>query len=117
ASFEAFVLDDEMHGATYRALRGIEVNDDTLDLTAMREAILGEGHYLGGQQTLQAMTRDYVYPDLANRDIPRVWAESGAPSAWDAARQKAREILETHKPTYLNPEQDAAIRDRFNILA
>ncbi|MEM9845945.1 MAG: trimethylamine methyltransferase family protein, partial [Pseudomonadota bacterium] len=33
ASFEAFVLDDEMHGATYRALRGIEVNDDTLDLT------------------------------------------------------------------------------------
>ena len=116
ASFEAFVLDDEMHGATYRALRGIEVNDETLDLAAMREAILGEGHYLGGQQTLQAMTRDYVYPSLANRDIPRVWAESGAPNAWDVARQKALDILQNHRPSYLSPEQDAAIRDRFSIL-
>ncbi|WP_223426743.1 trimethylamine methyltransferase family protein [Tateyamaria pelophila] len=28
ASFEAFVLDDEMHAATYRILRGVEVNED-----------------------------------------------------------------------------------------
>ena len=31
ASFEAFVLDDEMHSHTYRILRGIEVSTDTLD--------------------------------------------------------------------------------------
>ena len=30
ASFEAFILDDEMHSAIYRMLRGVEVSDDTL---------------------------------------------------------------------------------------
>ena len=29
ASFEAFVLDDEMHSNTYRILRGIEVSEET----------------------------------------------------------------------------------------
>ncbi|MEM7074026.1 MAG: trimethylamine methyltransferase family protein [Pseudomonadota bacterium] len=116
ASFEAFVLDDEMHAATYRALRGIEVNDDTLDLPGICEAVLGEGHFLGGQQTLQAMNRDYVYPNLADRDMPRVWAENGAPQAWAVARDRARDILATHRPRYLSPEQDAEIRDKFEIL-
>ena len=31
ASFEAFVLDDEMHSNTYRALRGVEVTEELVD--------------------------------------------------------------------------------------
>ncbi|MEO0865595.1 MAG: trimethylamine methyltransferase family protein, partial [Pseudomonadota bacterium] len=47
ASFEAFVLDDDMHSATYRILRGIEVSDDTLDFDGICAAVTGEGHFLG----------------------------------------------------------------------
>lgn len=116
ASFEAFVLDDEMHSMTYRALRGIEVTRDTLAFDAICEAVLGEGHFLGGQNTYQAMERDYFYPSLADRDEPRTWAQNGAPDAWSRARTRAGEILTSHHPAYLSPEQDRAIRDRFNIL-
>lgn len=116
ASFEAFVLDNEMHAATYRALRGIEVNASNLGFDAICEAVLGEGHFLGGAQTFEAMERDYVYPELADRDMPRSWEEKGAPNAWGVARAKARDILETHHPQYLTPEQDAEIRERFRIL-
>ena len=116
ASFEAFVLDDEMHSHTYRALRGIEVSDENLGYDAICEAVLGEGHFLGGQHTYAAMERDYFYPTLADRDEPRTWAEKGATDAWSLAREKSREILATHHPDYLTAEQDKQIRDAFKIL-
>ena len=116
ASFEGFILDNEMHAHTYRVLRGVEVSDDTLGLDAIRDAVLGEGHFLGHAQTHAAMERDYYYPELADREEPRTWAQSGAQSAWDRARDTARRILADHQPQYLSPAQDAAIRDRFNIL-
>lgn len=116
ASFEAFVLDDEMHSHTYRALRGVEVSDDTLGFDSIVDAVMGEGHFLGGAQTLAAMERDYFYPALADRDEPRTWAKAGARDAWSRAKDRARDILRDHRPDYLSTAQDRAIRDRFNIL-
>ena len=116
ASFEAFVLDDEMHSHTYRVLRGIEVSDDNLGYDAICKAVLGDGHFLGGDHTLAAMERDYFYPSLANREDPYTWGTKGGLDAWSVARVRARNILDTHHPIYLSPEQDNAIRQRFNIL-
>ena len=115
-SFEAFVLDDEMHSHTYRALRGVEVSAETLGADAIRAAVLGEGHFLGGAHTLAAMERDYFYPKLADRSEPRTWAQNGAVDAWQAARATALKVLADHHPTYLDADQDAAIRKRFKIL-
>ena len=115
-SFEAFVLDDEMLSHTYRALRGIEVTDENLGFDAIRDAVLGEGHFLGLQHTYEAMERDYFYPSLANRKEPRTWAEEGAQNAWAQARVRAQEILRDHQPSYLTEDQDREIRDRYNIL-
>lgn len=116
ASLEAFVLDDEMHSNTYRALRGIEVSEENLGFEAICTAVLGDGHFLGGAQTLAAMERDYFYPSLANRDDPKTWEEKGAPDAWSMARQKAKDILASHHPEYLDTAQDTAIRNAFRIL-
>ncbi|MFZ7094002.1 trimethylamine methyltransferase family protein [Primorskyibacter sp. 2E233] len=116
ASFEGFVLDDEMHSNTYRALRGIEVTDENLGFDVICDAVLGPGHFLGTQHTFSAMERDYFYPKIADRDAPRTWAEKGAQDAWDKARARAREILRDHRPAYLTDAQDREIRVRFNIL-
>lgn len=116
ASFEAFVLDDEMHAHTYRALRGVEVTAENLGFDAICEAVLGEGHFLGGAHTLSAMERDYFYPQIADRDTPKAWQDKGAPDAWSVAREKARDILKNHHPTYLTPDQDREIRARLPIL-
>ncbi len=77
--------------------------------------MLGEGHFLGGAQTIAAMERDYVYPDIADRDTPRTWQENGAQDAWHRAGQKVDQILSTHHPQYLNSEQDDRIRAAFDI--
>ena len=116
ASFEAFILDDEMHAASYRTLRGVEVSEENLGFEAICAAVLGDGHFLGSPHTYAAMERDYFYPDMADRDEPRTWQAEGAQDAWTRAKRKARNILATHHPEYLSTAQDAAIRERFNIL-
>ncbi len=116
ASFEAFILDDEMHAHTYRVLRGIEVSEENLGYDAIVEAVTGDGHFLGAAHTLAAMERDYFYPSLADREQPITWEERGSKDAWDIAQAKARDILASHHPNYLTSEQDAEIRARFNIL-
>ena len=117
ASFEAFVLDDEMHAMTYRMLRGIEVTEDNLGFDAICRSVLGDGHFLGSTATYAAMERDYHYPKLADRAQPRVWAEEGALDAWARAKTHAINVLETYYPNYLSTEQDAEIRRLFNILS
>jgi len=62
ASFEAMLIDDEMLSQVYRVLRGVEVNEETLGIEAIKEAIYGEGHFLGSQHTMNAMQRDYFWP-------------------------------------------------------
>ncbi len=114
-SFEGFVLDNEMHGAIYRMMRGIEVNDETLGFETICDAVLGEGHFLGQPQTHAAMERDYFYPPLADREPPATWGEKGALQAWDRARDKVRAVLDTHHPAYLDPAVDRQIKARLPI--
>ena len=116
ASFEAFILDDEMLAHVYRTMRGIEVTDETLGFDAIVAAVKGEGHFLGGDHTLAAMQRDYFYPPLANRDSPRVWEENGAPDIWEVARAKARAMLAEPDPGYLTGTADLDIRKRHRIF-
>lgn len=116
ASFEAFLLDNDMHSAIYRTLRGVEVNDETLNYKAIEHAVLGEGHFLGGADTLAAMERDYYYPSLADRDPPITWSEGGRLDAWARARVEAKRILAEYQPDYLAKDTEAQIRAHFNIL-
>jgi len=113
ASFEGFVIDNEMHAAIYRMLRGVEVSEDTLGFDTICDVVMGEGHFLGADQTHAAMERDYYYPSLSDRDAPITWAEKGAPDIWTRAKARAQAILAEHDPAYLSPAQDGAIKDLF----
>ncbi|MBY8975503.1 trimethylamine methyltransferase family protein [Rhodobacteraceae bacterium NNCM2] len=115
ASFEAFVLDDEMLSHVHRTIRGIEVSDETLGFDTICRSVLGEGHFLGDAATMAAMQRDYFYPKLADREPPVTWEERGRPDIGQKARDRAREILSTHHPDYLSQSADRQIRERYDI--
>jgi len=113
---ESYVIDNDMLGAINRTIRGIEVNDDTLSLAAMRDVCIdGPSHYLGHDQTMALMERDYVYPDVANRQSPKEWNESDRPDVLEVARLKTRGILDTHFPAHIPEAMDQAIRARFPV--
>ena len=115
-SHAAFVVDDEMLSHVYRIIRGVEVNEETLGFEAIREAVTGEGHFLGGSHTMDAMQKEHYYPKLANRDDPRTWQEGGARDMWQQAHDKASQILASHYPVYIDSATDNKIRSHFNIL-
>jgi len=116
ASFEGFVIDNEMLSLVQRVIRGIEVTDETIGLDVIRDVVSGAGHFLGHEQTIGSMERDYYYPSLADRTTPEVWMEQGGSDMWQRARDTAGAILAEHHPEYISPAADRAIRERFNIL-
>ncbi len=115
-SFEAFLLDNEMHSHIYRIVRGIEVNDDTIAYDAITNAVLNEGHFLGNQVTMAAMQRDFVYPTFADREPPITWAERGARDIWEVAKEQVNEILDSYFPLYIPARIEQDIRNKYNIL-
>lgn len=116
ASFEAYVIDNDMLGAIMRSIRGIEANAENLSADVIREVCLGEGHYLGHCDTIARMKADYTYPVIADRRSPREWEDAGAEDMRAAARDRAKAILSNHYPSVLPDEVDRAIREQFEIL-
>jgi trimethylamine--corrinoid protein Co-methyltransferase len=114
ASFQGFVLDNDMLGNIYRMLRGVEVTEENLGFEVIVDAVHGDGHFLGHPQTMAAMERDYFYPETADREAPITWRERGSMDAQIRAIAKARTLLQWHPP-YLSAEADARIRAAFDI--
>jgi trimethylamine---corrinoid protein Co-methyltransferase len=113
---ESLLIDNDMLGAINRNVRGIEVNDDTLSMDVIREVCVGgPGHYLGHDQTLSLMQKEYVYPLLGNRMSPKEWNEAGRPDILEKATAKKREILSTHHPEYIPRAIDDLIRRHHDI--
>ena len=116
ASFEGLVMDNDMIGAVQRTLKGIEVSDATLSYEVIEDVVLrGPQHFLGHPQTLQLMQSEYLYPSVANRMSLSEWEAADRPGLVATAHERARGILATHHPAYINPERDRAIRARFPI--
>ncbi|MEM8863733.1 MAG: trimethylamine methyltransferase family protein, partial [Chloroflexota bacterium] len=116
SSIESFVIDNDNLGSVGRAVRGIEVNDDTLSYDVIEKVIYGEGHFLGSDQTISRMETDYYYPPMGDRYPPAVWSEMGEESIRDRARRRTKEILRQHYPEYLTEAQHDEIRCRWNIV-
>ena len=115
-AYEQYVIDDDINGSILRAVRGIEVNDETLSVDLIDQVCRGEGHYLGTQQSLELMTSEYFYPRTSDRQRRDNWEADGGLDMRERARLKAKEILRTHHPEPIPAEIDAAIRERFEIL-
>jgi trimethylamine--corrinoid protein Co-methyltransferase len=115
-SLEAMVIDNDMLGAVLRSVRGIEVNDETLSLDVIEEAVHGEGHYLRAGQTLDLMRTEFEYPQLADRRPPGEWEAAGSPDIRQCAGERVREILSTHYPRYIDPAIDRRIREDYPIV-
>ncbi len=115
-SYEMMVVDNEIIGGVQRALRGIEVNANTLGYEQIKTAVYGDGHFLGAPETLAVMKSEYVYPDISNRMTPNEWESAGRPGILDNAQRKAKEILAGHFPRNIPLAKDQEIRAKFGVL-
>jgi trimethylamine--corrinoid protein Co-methyltransferase len=114
-AYEQFVIDNDMLGMAMRAVRGIEINDDTLALEAIDRVGPG-GHFLMEGHTLQHMRTEFYFPSpIFDRQSCEGWENAGAHDAWHRAKSITRSILEEHTPEPLDPQVDRWIREQFPL--
>jgi len=105
ASYEKFVIDDELCGIVKRIQRGIEVNPDTLALDVIK-AVGPGGHFLDKDHTFDHFRTEFYRPHLSNRDDFATWQASGSPQSMEAANKKFKEILDNYEAPDLPADVD-----------
>lgn len=109
ASFEKFVLDVEMLQMMAEFMQPIEVNEETLGLSAIKEVGPG-GHFFGAAHTLERYETAFYAPILSDWRNFENWEDAGAHSATDRAHGIYKQVLAEYQP----PPLDAAIKDELD---
>jgi trimethylamine--corrinoid protein Co-methyltransferase len=112
-AYEQFVIDNDVLGMAMRAVRGIEVTDETLALDAIDRVGPGN-HYLADPHTYEHMRTEHFFPSrVINRQGRDEWEADGSKDARERAKEIARDLLTNYRPTSLDPQVDARIREEF----
>ena len=96
-NYGQLVSDNEMISAVKQILKGIVVNDETLAVDVIRE-VGARGHFMSHEHTFQRVRTEHFLPELMDRNVYVRWKEQGEKTMASNADDKAREILESHKP-------------------
>lgn len=100
-SFEQLLMDCEIFDIIYQVMKGIEVSDETLALDTVH-AVGPGGNYLAQKHSRRHM-RELWLPKYFDRRTYEEWNAKGDDGR-DWAREKARDILNTHEPEPLDPK-------------
>jgi trimethylamine--corrinoid protein Co-methyltransferase len=106
-SCEKLIIDNEILGMVMRAVKGIEVDDETLAFDVIKEAGPG-GHFVSSRHTRTHMRKEHYEPTLSNREFRETWEKQGSKDIFQRARERVEEILD--KPGYSLP---AHVRNRI----
>jgi trimethylamine--corrinoid protein Co-methyltransferase len=92
SSAEQLVIDNEILGMIFRAVRGIEMTPEALAVEVIERVGPG-GNYLTDEHTRAHMRREYYQAKLGYRAGSASWEAGGYKTIVDAARERARTIL------------------------
>ncbi len=114
SSLEGIVVDDELYGFVRRILRGIDFSPETIEesLEVIGRVAHTPKSFLTERQTRDRLRAEHWIPSIMDRRTYEVYAASGRKGLLDSARDKARRILEEHRPPPL-PEGAQAKIDRI----
>lgn len=107
------ILDDDIVGMIGRFIEGVEVNDETLAIDLINEVGPIPGFYLDKEHTRKWWKKEQFVPKVADRLPYPEWMKTGKKSAIDYARERLEEILATHNPRPLAPDQEEAIENNI----
>lgn len=114
-AYEQHVIDDEIIGMVMRAIKGVEVTDETLALDLIKE--VGPGNnFLTRKHTLKHMRSELFEPKVSDRSLRENWQEAGAKDTWARAKEIAKDILLYHEPKALADNLDNKIRKQFGNI-
>jgi len=106
--YAQLVMDDEIARMVKHVVRGIRVDDETLAVDDIA-AVGSFGDFLSLDATMRHM-REASQPELIDRRVREDWEARGSTDLYQRSLQKARHVLETHRPEPLPDDVLARIR-------
>ena len=106
--YAQLVIDDEIACMVKQVVGGIRVSDERLAVDDI--ARVGSfGDFLSLDATMRHM-REASQPELIDRRVREDWEARGSTDLYQRSLQKARHVLETHRPEPLPDDVLARIR-------
>lgn len=112
SSAEQLVIDDDILGMIFRAVRGIDVTVDTLGVDTISQVGPG-GSFLTDPHTLAFMRKENFLPKLVRRTVSTDGPDTSGSEVLDAARDRVDAILKSHQPLAL---EDGIVAEIDSIL-
>ena len=111
ASFAKMVIDADQLSHLLGCIRGLEVDDDTLALDALRE-VGPAGHFFGHDHTIARYDSVFYRPMTAEAGTWDQWIEEGRRDVEARATAVAASLIDTHEPPPFD-EATAGALDEF----
>jgi trimethylamine--corrinoid protein Co-methyltransferase len=112
SSAEQLVIDNEILGLIFRAVRGIAITAETLAVEPIQRVGPG-GNFLTDPHTRAHMRKEHYQSRLCYRAGAAAWEAGGYQTLLDAARDRAQTILKTHEPVLL---EEGVVAEVHRIL-
>jgi trimethylamine--corrinoid protein Co-methyltransferase len=109
ASYEKFILDDEICGTCKRIKTGENITEERLAVDLIREVGPG-GEYLTNEHTFRNFRSEFYQPMISERSSFGTWQKNGALSIEKKANAKWKEVLANYTEPKLPPEVERDLR-------
>ncbi len=96
ASYEKFIIDDEICGMCKRIKRGEKADPEKMALDVIAQVGPG-GEYLTNMHTFQNFRKEFYTPIMEQKEAYAGWKEKGGESIERVANRKWKEILEAYQ--------------------
>ena len=112
ASYEKYVMDNEILGEVMRVLQGVDVTEETLAVHVTAEVGPG-GNFLQEDHTFDHMREEHFPPLVADRQPRELWEKAGKKDTQQRCHEIVLDVLANHKPEPVDAGVVAEIRKRF----
>lgn len=108
-SHAQLVIDNEIVKMIRKVMQGIPVDDENLAVDIIKQVGAG-GDFIMQEHTMKYMRTLPSNPQIIDRRNREGWLDMGGADMSERAAEKAREILQNHKPDPLSDEIKSALR-------
>jgi trimethylamine--corrinoid protein Co-methyltransferase len=102
------IIDDDIANTIGRIVEGFEISDETIGLDLIKN-VGSDGTFLNSKQTRTMWRSEDYMPKIFDKTSYQEWINTGKKTVLDRAKEKYEEIISTHKPLALSPQQDSEI--------
>ncbi len=108
--YAQLVIDNEMAEMIKYTIKGIDINDYTMAVDVIKDVGIG-GEFISHDHTFSNFKTNQSGTTLFDRRMRESWEDLGGKNLLERATEKAKWILENHKPDPLPAGTEALMED------